>query len=142
MVVSAMPIGNRFATMCFDRGALRYAARYGDRYVVDLQGSFAEYLAKFSHQYRNQLKRTVRRSGELRPGTAHLVEYRTPSEISAFREIAIRIPHRSYKVQFGLGFDESEGFARQLQLDADRGIVQGFVVMNFSRTSAIKLRAR
>jgi CelD/BcsL family acetyltransferase involved in cellulose biosynthesis len=129
VVVSAMPIGKRFATMCFDRGALRYAARYGDRYVVDLQGSFAEYLGKFSRKSRHELKRTVRRFGEECPGMANIVEYRTPSEISAFRELAIRISHRSYKVQTGLGFDESESFARRLELDAGRGIVRGFVLM-------------
>ncbi|TMJ70103.1 MAG: GNAT family N-acetyltransferase [Alphaproteobacteria bacterium] len=33
-VVSAMPIPKRFATMCFDRGALRYAARYGDEIIA------------------------------------------------------------------------------------------------------------
>lgn len=55
VVVSAMPIGKRFATMCFDRGALRYAARYGDRYVVDLQGSFAEYIKKFLKKIPRQL---------------------------------------------------------------------------------------
>jgi CelD/BcsL family acetyltransferase involved in cellulose biosynthesis len=129
LVVSAMPVGKSFATMCFDRGALRYAARYGDRYVIDLQGSFAEYLSKFSRKSRHELKRTVRRFGEERSGTAHIVEYRTPSEISAFREIAIRISHRSYKVQTGLGFDESESFARRLESDASRGMVRGFVLM-------------
>jgi CelD/BcsL family acetyltransferase involved in cellulose biosynthesis len=129
LVVSAMPVGRSFATMCFDRGALRYAARYGDRYVIDLQGSFAEYLSKFSRKSRHELKRTVRRFGEERAGMAYIVEYRTPSEISAFRETAIRISHRSYKVQNGLGFDESESFARRLELDAGRGIVRGFVLM-------------
>src|SRR5262249_20882063 len=61
LVVTAMPVEGRFATMCFDRGALRYAARYGNRYVVDLQGSFAEYIKKFSKKSRGNLQRVARR---------------------------------------------------------------------------------
>jgi CelD/BcsL family acetyltransferase involved in cellulose biosynthesis len=60
---------------------------------------------------------------------ANIVEYRTPSEIGVFREIAIRISHRSYKGQIGWGFEESESFARRLELDAGQGIVRGFVLM-------------
>src|SRR5437588_758355 len=48
-------------TMCFDRGAVRYAARYGERYVVDLQGSFAEYLRKFSKKSRGNLQRAAKK---------------------------------------------------------------------------------
>jgi len=60
-VVSAMPVAKHFATMCFDQGALRYAARYGDRYVVDLRGSFAEYIKKFSKKARGNLQRAAKK---------------------------------------------------------------------------------
>jgi len=105
VVVSAMPIGKRFATMSFDRGALRYAARYGDRYVVDLQGSFAEYIKKFSKKSR-------------------------PSEIIAFRDIAVAISRASYKSDLGWGFQEDESFAREIELDAVAGRVRGYVLMS------------
>ena len=129
VVKYAMPIDGRFAAIRVEHAALRYATRYGVRYVVDFKGSFAEYLNKFSRKSRHELKRTVRRFGEERPGIAYTVEYRTPSEISTFREIAIRISHRSYKAQIGWGFEEAEGFARRLELDAGQGIVRGFVLM-------------
>jgi CelD/BcsL family acetyltransferase involved in cellulose biosynthesis len=129
VVKYAMPIGQRFAAIRVQRAAIRYATRYGVRYVVDFKGSFEKYLNKFSRKSRHELKRTVRRFGEERPGMANIVEYRTPSEIGAFREIAIRISHRSYKGQIGWGFEESESFARGLELDAGQGIVRGFVLM-------------
>ena len=95
VVVSAMPIGKRFATMCFDRGALRYAARYGDRYVVDLQGSFAEYIKKFSKKSRGNLQRAARKFEKGTDSVAPILEYRSPSEIIAFRDIAVAISRAS-----------------------------------------------
>jgi hypothetical protein len=41
-------IGPDFPAIRIDNGSLRYVARYGERYVVDLVGSFGEYLNKFS----------------------------------------------------------------------------------------------
>ena len=129
VVKYATPIGARFAAIRIDRAALRYATRYGVRYVVDFNGSFTEYLNKFSRKSRHELKRTVRRFGEGPPGMAYIAVYRTPSEISAFREIAIRISRRSYKVKIGWGFEESESFAHRLESDARLGNVRGFVLM-------------
>ncbi len=129
VVKYATPIGGRFAAIRIDRAALRYATRYGVRYVVDFNGSFAEYLNKFSRKSRHELQRTVRRFGEGRPGMAYIAVYRTPSEISAFREIAIRISRRSYKGKIGWGFEASESFAHRLASDAGHGTVRGFVLM-------------
>jgi CelD/BcsL family acetyltransferase involved in cellulose biosynthesis len=130
VVVSAMPIGKRFATMCFDRGALRYAARYGDRYVVDLQGSFAEYIKKFSKKSRGNLQRAARKFEKGTDSAAPILEYRSPSEIIAFRDIAVAISRASYKSDLGWGFQEDESFARKIELDAVAGRVRGYVLMS------------
>jgi len=130
VVVTAMPVERRFATMCFDRGALRYAARYGDRYVVDLQGSFAEYLKKFSKKSRGNLQRAAKKFG------TSIREFRSAPEISAFRDIAVAISHASYKSQLGWGFQESENFARQLELDAAAGRIRGYVLMSDDQPAA------
>jgi CelD/BcsL family acetyltransferase involved in cellulose biosynthesis len=47
----------------------------------------------------------------------------------AFREIAVAISHRSYKENIGWGFEESEGFARQLEAEARMNRVRGYVLM-------------
>ncbi len=130
LVVTAMPVDRRFATMCFDRGALRYAARYGDRYVVDLQGSFAEYIKKFSKKSRGNLQRAAKKF------TASIREFRSPAEISAFRDLAVVISHASYKRELGWGFQEGEDFARQLEIDAAAGRVRGYVLMSDDQPAA------
>jgi CelD/BcsL family acetyltransferase involved in cellulose biosynthesis len=130
VVVSAMPIGKRFATMSFERGALRYAARYGDRYVVDLQGSFAEYIKKFSKKSRGNLQRAARKFEKGTDSVAPILEYRSPSEIIAFRDIAVAISRASYKSDLGWGFQEDESFARKIELDAVAGRVRGYVLIS------------
>jgi CelD/BcsL family acetyltransferase involved in cellulose biosynthesis len=136
VVVSAMPIGRRFATMCFDRGAMRYAARYGDRYVVDLQSSFAEYIRKFSKKSRGNLQRAAKKFVKGADSVAPIVEFRSPSEIIAFRDIAVAISHTSYKSDVGLGFQEDESFAREIERDAAAGRVRGYVLMSGDEPAA------
>jgi CelD/BcsL family acetyltransferase involved in cellulose biosynthesis len=136
VIISAMPVGRRFATMCFDRGALRYAARYGDRYVVDLRGSFAEYIRKFSKKSRGNLQRAVKKFAKGTDSVASILEFRTPSEIIAFRDIAVAISRASYKSDRGLGFREDESFARQIELDAVAGRVRGYVLMSGDQPAA------
>jgi Acetyltransferase (GNAT) domain len=129
VAISAMPVESNFAAMCSHSGGLRYAARYGDRYIVDLQGSFADYIKKFSKKSRGNLKRTVRKFAAANGGTADLREYRTPAEISTFRDLAVKISRASYKNKLGWGFQEGECFARQLELDAAAGRVRGYALM-------------
>ena len=136
VVVSAMPIGKRFATMCFDRGALRYAARYGDRYVVDLQGSFADYIKKFSKKSRGNLQRAAKKFERGADAVAPIVEFRSPSQIIAFRDIAVAISRASYKSDLGWGFQEDESFARQVERDAVAGRVRGYVLMSGDQPAA------
>ena len=135
-VVSAMPIPKRFATMCFDRGALRYAARYGDRYVVDLQGSFAEYIKKFSKKSRGNLQRAAKKFEKGTDSIGPILEFRSPSEIIAFRDIAVAISRASYKSDLGWGFPEDESFAREIELDAVAGRVRGYVLMSGRQPAA------
>jgi CelD/BcsL family acetyltransferase involved in cellulose biosynthesis len=129
VVNTSVPVGPRFSTIHLECGALRYATRYGDRYVVDLEGSFAEYLRKFSKKSRGNLQRTVKKIAGANGELADLREYRSPSEIMEFRDIAIAISHRSYKKDIGWGFQENEDFARQLGLDASSGGVRGYVLI-------------
>jgi CelD/BcsL family acetyltransferase involved in cellulose biosynthesis len=136
VVVSAMPVGKHFATMCFDRGALRYAARYGDRYVVDFQGSFAEYMKKFSKKSRGNLQRAAKKFEKGTASIAAVLEFRSPSEMIAFRDIAVAISGASYKSDLGWGFPEDESFAREIELDAVAGRMRGYVLMSGRQPAA------
>jgi hypothetical protein len=130
IVVPALPACQHFSTICFDRGAVRYTARYGNRYVVDLQGPFEHYLEKFSKKSRGNLRRAVKKFAERNDGKADIQEYRSPSEIVTFRDLAVGISQASYKSDMRLGFQGGESFARQLELEAAAGRVRGYVLMS------------
>jgi hypothetical protein len=121
-------IGADFPAIRIDNGSLRYVARYGERYVVDLSGSFGEYLYKFSNKSRNTLKRKVKKISETNSRFATIQDFRSPTDIRTFRDIAIGISRQSYKREFGWGFREDESFARQLEIDADACLVRGYVL--------------
>jgi hypothetical protein len=136
IVIPALPAGQNFATMCFDRRAVRYSARYGNRYVVDLQDNFGQYLSKFSKKSRGNLRRAVKKFAGGGDAEADLREYRSPSEIIKFRDFAVAISQASYKSDITLGFQEGESFARQLELDAAAGRVRGYVLMSEGQPAA------
>src|ERR1700730_1080562 len=69
-------IGADFPAIRIDNGSLRYVARYGERYVVDLSGSFGEYLYKFSNKSRNTLKRKVKKISETNSRFATIQDFR------------------------------------------------------------------
>jgi hypothetical protein len=129
VVKYGLPIGPRFAVISVKRTTLRYTTRYGLRYVIDFYGSFGDYLSKFSRKSRGNLQRTVKKFAAVTTGVPDLREYRSPSEIIAFRDIAVAISHASYKNELGWGFQEGENFALQLELDAAAGRVRGYVLM-------------
>ena len=129
VVVQAHRVHKDLLAIRIERRALRYTARYYLRYVIDLKGSFSDYLAKFSKKSRHELQRTVRRFIEAGSGISDIREYRTRSEIMEFRDIAIGISFRSYKNDIGWGFEEGEDFARKLEIEASTGALCGYVLM-------------
>jgi hypothetical protein len=128
VVKYATPISEDFAAIGFENGVLRYAARFGERYVVDFSGTFEQYLANFSGKSRNTLKRKVKKAISSNKKVPIVCEYATQSEITRFRDIAVAISHRSYKKELGWGFREDEKFARELENDARAGMVRGYVL--------------
>ena len=129
VVVQAYPVDKEYLAIGIEHHALRYTARYYLRFVIDLKGSFSEYLTKFSKKSRHELQRIVRRFSDAGAGTLDVREYRTASEIMTFRELAIMISSQSYKKDIGWGFDEGESFVRQLQIEASTGRLCGYVLM-------------
>ena len=128
VVIHAVPINKELIAIRFKNGGLRYTSRYYQRYVVELNGSFTEYLARFSKKSRYNLRRMAKKFIEAGDGIWSLERYTTASEITAFREIAIAISQQSYKREVGWGFEEGESYARQLEHDAGAGRVRGYVL--------------
>jgi hypothetical protein len=139
VVIPAVPVTRDLPLLSFSDGAVRYVVRHGDRQAVDLTGSFADYLNRFSKKSRGNLHRSVRKLSDPERGTADLRIYETASQIVAFRELAVAVSHRSYKQAAGIGFPESFEFAAQLRHDADRAALRGYALHYRGRPVAYAL---
>ena len=92
------------------------------RHYIDMSGSFADYLARFSGKTRSTLRRKTRKLAEEAGGYA-VTEHRTPAEIEAFLAAALPLSARTYQARLlDAGLPDSPA-ARQAMLaaaEADR----------------------
>jgi hypothetical protein len=129
----ALPVGRDLPVLRFCDGAIRYIPRHGDRYVIDLAGSFTDYLKRFSKKSRGNIQRSVRKLADPKTREPDLRVYQTAREISDFRQVAIAISHRSYKQAAGIGFTESLNFEADLKKDAENAVVRGYALFYLGR---------
>jgi CelD/BcsL family acetyltransferase involved in cellulose biosynthesis len=133
-VVPAQPIDTYPARLTFVPAGLRYIANCSDRYFVDLQGSYAAYMQKFSSKSRSELRRTVRKFAEHCGGQIRWREFRSPTEIIEFHGLAIEVSSKSWKVKNGgPGFPRSPEFGKRLAERARDERVRGYVLFHGDR---------
>jgi hypothetical protein len=133
-VVPAQPIAARLPRLVFLQDSVRYVVGYTDRYIVDLEGSFAAYMQKFSSKSRSELRRTVRRFAEHCGGEIQWREFKIPSDMPEFHRLAVEISSKSWKVKDGgPGFPRSPEFVKKLAKAAAEESVRGYVLFHGER---------
>ncbi|MEQ5787666.1 GNAT family N-acetyltransferase [Erythrobacter sp. NFXS35] len=68
------------------------------RHYIDMEQSFADYLARFSAKTRSTLRRKARKLSE-ETGGYFITEHRTPAEIEAFLAAALPLSARTYQAR-------------------------------------------
>jgi SAM-dependent methyltransferase len=121
-------------TLSIDGRTIRYVPYRGKRYFIDLSnGSFADYLNRFSSNTRNRLKRQLRQLLRRADGSVEVLSYTSSHEISEFREHAIAVSRVSYQSKIGWGFPESEEYKIHLISEAAKGRLRGYILMAAGR---------
>jgi CelD/BcsL family acetyltransferase involved in cellulose biosynthesis len=121
----AHPVSAKLPRLRFGR-TLQYVSNSGLRHLIDLHGSFDDYIGKFSRKRRHELRRTVRRFAD--QGTLDLRLYATSEEILEFRAIAIALSSATYKASFGAAFADLAITPAELAESAARGDARGYVL--------------
>jgi hypothetical protein len=133
-VIPAQPVGAGLARLAFSPGSIRYVAGCGERYFVALAGSLDDYLEKFGAKARHNLKRTVRKFGDLSSGDIRCLQMCSPAEMKVFREFAIQISRKTWQERVGgPGFPRSEAFGRRIAGLAAKGLARGTVLFHRDR---------
>jgi hypothetical protein len=133
-VVPAQPVATDPPYLTFLSDAIRYVPGCSNRYFIDLQGSFAGYLQKFSGKSRKNLTRSVRKFAEFSGGQIQWRELRSPAEISDFCRLAIEISPKTWQERVGgPGFPRTEGFKNAMMDLAVEGLARGYVLYHDGR---------
>jgi hypothetical protein len=111
--------------------AIRYVPQQYRRYYIELQGSFAEYLNKFSSKSRSTLLRKVRRFAAASGGQVCWREYRRCDEMAEFYCLARQVSQQTYQERLlKAGLPEEPRFQEELRELASRDQVRGYLLFH------------
>ncbi|WP_086619102.1 GNAT family N-acetyltransferase [Erythrobacter tepidarius] len=98
------------------------------RHYIDMSGSFADYMARFSGKTRSTLRRKARRLAE-ESGGYHVSEHRRPAEIEAFLAAALPLSARTYQARLlDAGLPDCPEARRAMLEAAEDDRLRGFLL--------------
>lgn len=114
------PIGEPMPRLRLLPWAIRYVPRQYRRHYVLLQGTFEEYLGKFSSKSRANLRKKVRKFEERSGGSIDWRTYRGRDPLLEFHRLAFPLSESTYQARlFGSGLPKLESFTRDLERVGD-----------------------
>lgn len=128
--ILGQPVAGNLRRLTYAKRSIRYIPSHEIRYWVNLSGSFAEYLRKFSSKSRNSLKRKLRKATEMSGDRIRWQEYRTAGEVPEFHRLACAISARTYQQKLGFGLPDDAAFREQLIALAERDQLRGYLLFH------------
>ncbi|MDD2541860.1 MAG: GNAT family N-acetyltransferase [Desulfuromonadaceae bacterium] len=106
---------------------LRYSPRIERLYLVEITGTFDDYLNRRSSKSRKNLKRAVKKVLEQSPDALQIAT--NPSQIVNFYREASEISEQTYQEKLlGSGLPKNEEFMRSMQECAERGKARAYLL--------------
>jgi CelD/BcsL family acetyltransferase involved in cellulose biosynthesis len=128
-VVRSQPCARALPKFSAHEGLLRYCSRQYKRHYIELNGTFAEYLAKFSSKSRSTLQRKVKKVAQASGGEVQWREYKRADEMDEFYAHAREISRKTYQEKlYDAGVPETAEYRNELIAMASRDAVRGFVL--------------
>ena len=98
------------------------------RHYIDMSGSFADYMARFSGKTRSTLRRKAKKLAEESGGTT-VTEHRSPAEIEAFLAAALPLSAKTYQARLlDAGLPDSPEARRAMLEAAEDDRMRGFLL--------------
>jgi hypothetical protein len=139
-LIRSRPVTERLPRVSISCGFIRYVPAQYERYFIDLRGTFAEYLGKFSSKSRWTLQRKVRRLATLSDGRVDWRVYRTPDEMREFYPLARKVSEVSYQERLlHAGLPEDEEFRAEIFEHAKLGRTRGYLLFHQGKPIAYLL---
>jgi CelD/BcsL family acetyltransferase involved in cellulose biosynthesis len=128
-VIRSLPIAGQLPRIAHDGAYIRYAPAQYSRYFVEIEGSFEEYLARFSGKSRSTWKRKVRKFADRSGGVTEWRQYRTVAEMNEFYPLALELSTKTYQDKmFNEGLAAQIGTKDRLLALAERDSVRAYML--------------
>ncbi|MCO6439788.1 MAG: GNAT family N-acetyltransferase [Nitrococcus mobilis] len=128
LVRRAETASRRRRPVSFADGVLRWTIQRGPRHFVRLDGTFDEYLQRFSPKTRSGLRRKLRRI-ERDSGAKVSFRIYSESEFPAFHQTAIDVSRATYQeIMFDAGLPADEASKRKMADAMAAGRAEGYVL--------------
>lgn len=133
-LVRSLPAGESLPRLRVLPDSLQYVPAQYQRFYLEMQPSFAEYLRKFSPKSRHTLRRKVRKFAEFSGGHVDWREYRSSEDMQEFYRLARQVSTLTYQERLlKAGLPESEDFQRTVVTLASRGLARGYLLYYHGR---------
>jgi CelD/BcsL family acetyltransferase involved in cellulose biosynthesis len=134
VVVTSLP-SEGIPRISRNRNTIRFSDPVVDHCVVNLAGTFDQYISRFKSRSREGVRRSLRRFAKEAPD-ASVDEFRTKEDMDRFLDIALSVSERSWQGQSGVGLQGDTDFrARALERAAD-DLVRGYVLTTATKPLA------
>jgi CelD/BcsL family acetyltransferase involved in cellulose biosynthesis len=102
--------------------------------VLRIDGTFTQYMGKFSSKHRNTLQRKVKKLREISGGDMRLTRYDSPGEVAAFLDVAVEISRKTYQWQLHQrGLSAVDLLRRRLEFAAENGWLRCYLLFSGER---------
>jgi hypothetical protein len=135
-VVSGQPIDKDLPRLVFQENSIRYVTVNENRYYVDLSGTFAAYLKKFSSKSRANLRKSVRKFTDFCGGHIRFQEFHAAREMAEFFQFASEVSRKTYQERIGQGLPRSDKFRERVVSLANSDAVRGYILFHAERPIA------
>jgi hypothetical protein len=97
--------------------------------ILRIEGTFEQYMGKFSSKHRNTLQRKVKKLREGALGAMRLVRYESPAEVTAFLDQAVEISRKTYQWQLHQrGLSAVDLLRKRLQFASEHGWMRCYLL--------------
>lgn len=134
VVVPTHPVDRHLPNIVLGAAHIRYLTSFHNHYIINIDGSFADYIASLPRKHRQEIKRKRRRFQKESDGAVELTVHRTPEEVAAFYDVARQVSSLTYQERLlDVGLPDTDEFRSVMMSGAARDEVRAYL-LNFRGT--------
>ena len=137
LVVESRAFGTELPRVSRYMNTIRYVPEIYLHHVVEIEGSYEEYVNRLSGKARHELFRKVRKFSAFTGGNIGFREFRGPAEFEDFHPLALRISRKTYQDKLlKAGLPDTDAFRREVRRLAGDDMARGYLLFHGERPIA------